>query len=150
MAVVAAALLVLQGAGPASGVAGFTRAAEDGRPLAGVVVELVNLGPDGLFGTADDVLVATATTGPTGSYIFTGLNPSSYVVQVTPPAGYTQTGDPDRLQPDRGPRRHGPRAKTAATSPATAAAAIDLAARYAERLQDLTLAAVCRPLESPV
>ena len=38
------------------------------------------------------------TTAPDGSYIFDGVPPGSYVVQVnngTTPSGYTQTGDPD-------------------------------------------------------
>ena len=37
----------------------------------------------------------STTTEPDGSYIFSNLPPDEYVVVVTPPAGYTQTGDPD-------------------------------------------------------
>ncbi len=39
--------------------------------------------------------VATTTTGPDGSYLFTNVAPGSYTVQVTtPPAGYTPTSGP--------------------------------------------------------
>lgn len=37
----------------------------------------------------------TTTTEPDGSYVFYDLPAGSYVVAVTGPAGYTQTGDPD-------------------------------------------------------
>ncbi len=37
----------------------------------------------------------TTTTNSTGYYIFDNLPPGAYVVRVTPPPGYTQTGDPD-------------------------------------------------------
>jgi len=63
--------------------------------ISGVTVTLKSAGADGLFGTADDVTVATTTTNATGNYLFDGLAPGAYVVTVTPPAGYTQTGDPD-------------------------------------------------------
>jgi uncharacterized repeat protein (TIGR01451 family) len=64
--------------------------------LNNVVVQLFSAGPDGLFGTADDVLVASTTTNYIGNYIFTGLSAGAYVVRLPlPPAGYTQTGDPD-------------------------------------------------------
>ena len=64
--------------------------------LGGVSVELVTAGPDGLFGTGDDVVAATTTTNAAGNYIFDGLAAGAYVVRIpTPPAGYTQTGDPD-------------------------------------------------------
>ena len=36
------------------------------------------------------------TTDSTGYYIFDDLPPGCYVVVVTPPGGYTQTGDPDK------------------------------------------------------
>ncbi len=62
----------------------------------GATVKLYSAGPDGLFGTSDDVLEATAITDANGGYLFDGLTPGGYVVIVTPPAGYTQTGDPDQ------------------------------------------------------
>ncbi len=62
--------------------------------LAGVTVDLLCAGPDGEFGTGDDVAAST-TTDATGNYLFDGLTPSACTVTVTPPAGYTQTGDPD-------------------------------------------------------
>ena len=64
--------------------------------LGNVSVELVTAGPDGRFGTGDDVVAATTTTNAAGNYIFDGLAAGGYVVRIpTPPAGYTQTGDPD-------------------------------------------------------
>ena len=62
--------------------------------LAGVTVTLVSPGPDGIFGTGDDVTAST-TTDAAGNYIFDGLSAGAYQVQVTAPGGYTQTGDPD-------------------------------------------------------
>jgi fimbrial isopeptide formation D2 family protein/uncharacterized repeat protein (TIGR01451 family) len=38
----------------------------------------------------------TTTTDSAGDYIFDGLNAGAYTVTVTPPSGYTQTGDPDQ------------------------------------------------------
>jgi hypothetical protein len=65
--------------------------------LAGVNVELVNIGPDGIYGTADDVAPVLATTDAAGNYIFDGLSAGAYVVRIpTTPSGYTQTGDPDQ------------------------------------------------------
>lgn len=64
--------------------------------LPGVTVQLITAGPDGIFGTADDVVSATTTTDQNGNYIFDNLPPGAYEVLIpTPPAGYTQTGDPD-------------------------------------------------------
>jgi len=66
--------------------------------LAGVTVQLISTGPDGIFGTPDDVVTATTTTDHNGNYIFDNLPPGAYVVNIpNPPAGYTQTGDPDSL-----------------------------------------------------
>ena len=60
--------------------------------LGGVTVNLyTDPDGDGLY----DTLAATTVTADDGSYIFDGLAPDSYVVEVVPPAGYTQTGDPD-------------------------------------------------------
>jgi len=64
--------------------------------LAGVTVDLLCAGPDGEFGTGDDVASSTVTDA-TGNYLFDGLTPSACTVTVTPPAGYTQTGDPDHF-----------------------------------------------------
>jgi len=66
--------------------------------LAGVTVELVTAGPDGLFGTGDDVVLASQVTDAAGNYVFYNLPAGAYVVRIpTPPAGYTQTGDPDNF-----------------------------------------------------
>lgn len=68
-------------------------------PLAGAVVQLyssdgtqINVGADGILGTADDGLDGV-TTGASGTYLFSGLPAGDYVVRVTPPAGYNSTVD---------------------------------------------------------
>ncbi len=66
--------------------------------LGGVTVELMTAGPDGLFGTADDVVAATTTTAADGSYIFDDLAAGAYVIRInggSAPDGYSQSGDPD-------------------------------------------------------
>ncbi len=66
--------------------------------LASVDVELYDVGPDGVYGTADDVgVVATTTTDASGNYLFAGVAPGQYVVQIddtTLPAGSTVTSGP--------------------------------------------------------
>ncbi len=71
---------------------------DPGEPgLYNVTVELLTAGPDGLLGTADDVVAATTTTNYAGNYIFDGLLSGVYAVRVpTTPTGYTLTGDPDQ------------------------------------------------------
>ncbi|HND52737.1 MAG TPA: SdrD B-like domain-containing protein, partial [Pirellulaceae bacterium] len=72
--------------------------------LAGVSVALIGVGPDGRYGTSDDVTVATTTTDPSGRYLFDNLSAGAYVVVVnggSAPAGYTQTGDPDATMNNR-------------------------------------------------
>jgi len=67
--------------------------------IAGVTVQLLTPGPDGFFGTADDVVAATTTTNAAGYYIFDDLAAGAYMVRINngnPPAGYIQTGDPDQ------------------------------------------------------
>lgn len=69
-------------------------------PHAGAVVQLfagngtteINVGPDGILGTADDA-AGGVTTGAGGTYLFGGLPQGSYIVKVTPEAGYTSTVD---------------------------------------------------------
>jgi hypothetical protein len=53
--------------------------------IAGVNLNLVAAGVDGLFGTADDLVVDTTTTDPDGTYLFTGVAPGEY--QVVVPSG---------------------------------------------------------------
>ncbi len=64
--------------------------------IGGVTVELRGPGPDGILGTGDDTTVATVTTDPDGSYLFTGVAPGQYLVQVSGAAltGYTPTTGP--------------------------------------------------------
>jgi hypothetical protein len=72
----------------------------------GVTVQLFTAGPDGIFGTGDDVAGPTDVTDANGYYLFDGLAPGAYVVKVVSSAGashdilgagYTQTGDPDHF-----------------------------------------------------
>ncbi len=74
--------------------------------IGGVTVRIIISGPDGLFGTADDAVIATTTTAIDGSYRFTGLPQAYYRVQVTDTANvlaaYVQTGDPDVLLDEQG------------------------------------------------
>jgi uncharacterized repeat protein (TIGR01451 family)/fimbrial isopeptide formation D2 family protein/LPXTG-motif cell wall-anchored protein len=65
--------------------------------IAGVDVDLVWPGPDGVTGTPDDVTF-TETTDSLGNYLFGGLNPGSYpvtVVTATLPVGLDNTYDED-------------------------------------------------------
>lgn len=50
-----------------------------------------------LYAADGTTLLATATTDSNGNYYFPGLAESTYVVKVVPPAGSTQTGDPDAV-----------------------------------------------------
>ena len=59
--------------------------------LAGATVQLyssngteINVGPDGILGTADDA-AGGVLTGAGGTYLFSGLPAGSYIVGVTPP-----------------------------------------------------------------
>lgn len=65
------------------------------RGISGVTLSLMTPGPDGAFGTSDDVQVATAVTDGNGNYLFDGLPDGRYEVIVTDLngrlVGYTQT-----------------------------------------------------------
>ena len=69
-------------------------------PLAGATVQLfaangtteINVGVDGILGTADDG-AGGVTTGAGGTYLFSGLPEGDYIVRVTPPVGYSSTVD---------------------------------------------------------
>ncbi len=69
-------------------------------PLQGVRVQLfaadgvmeINVGPDGILGTADDA-PGGMLTDVNGNYLFSGLPQGSYIVTVTGPIGYTSTID---------------------------------------------------------
>ena len=64
----------------------------------GVDVSLVDPGPDGVFGTGDDVVVATTTTDADGNYTFVDVAAGDYVVAVdvtTLPPGVAPTFDID-------------------------------------------------------
>ncbi len=74
--------------------------------IGGVTVRIIISGPDGLFGTLDDAVIATTTTATDGSYRFSGLPQAYYRVQVTDTgnvlAAFTQTGDPDVVIDEQG------------------------------------------------
>jgi hypothetical protein len=53
-------------------------------PIAGVVLRLYTAGPDGVFGTGDDVLVATTQTAGDGTYYFTNLTDGDPDVDIAP------------------------------------------------------------------
>ena len=57
--------------------------------VANVSVSLYRPGADGIAGTADDVLVTSATTNSSGEYLFTGLQPGRYFVQFGAASGYS-------------------------------------------------------------
>ncbi len=74
---------------------------DPGEPgLTGVTVVLLEAGPDGAFGTADDVTFPDAVTGADGAYLFAGLPAGLYRVDVdvsTAPAGMILTTSNDPL-----------------------------------------------------
>lgn len=88
---------------------GIYNTANGDLPLAGAQVQLytgnglveIRVGPDGVWGTADDAVGGIAT-GPDGQYLFSGLPAGDYIVRVTPPAGYASTADvsPDTSTPN--------------------------------------------------
>ncbi|MEM9302343.1 MAG: SdrD B-like domain-containing protein [Pseudomonadota bacterium] len=78
---------------------GIQDAGESG--IAGVPVQLVDPGPDGIVGTADDTLLAETVTDADGNYLFDNLLPGSYgVVVPVPPAGAPQSSTPTALDDD--------------------------------------------------
>jgi hypothetical protein len=52
--------------------------------LANAIVTLINAGPDGIFGTPDDILYGTKTTDGTGNYTFDNLPAGNYRATVNP------------------------------------------------------------------
>ena len=84
-----------------------------GEGLEGVIVQLFGPGPDGIIGSADDVLLASEVTDENGNYLFTGLDTSDtgpdpgtdYRVVVLPTSlpngggGWTNSVDPDTASP---------------------------------------------------
>ncbi|EAZ88187.1 SdrD B-like domain-containing protein [Crocosphaera chwakensis] len=67
--------------------------------ISGVQVRLTDKGADGVFGTADDIVIGTQTTDGDGEYLFEGLDPGNYQVEVLNDNGaldgFVQTADPD-------------------------------------------------------
>ncbi len=50
--------------------------------IGGVTVQLRGAGADGIFGNGDDTIAGTTVTDPDGTYLFTGVAPGTYIVQV--------------------------------------------------------------------
>ncbi|MEM1181715.1 MAG: SdrD B-like domain-containing protein [Acidobacteriota bacterium] len=73
----------------------------------GVTVALLSPGPDGVLGTGDDVTEATTSTNADGRYLFTGVAPGDYIVDVTDTGGvltgYTLTTGPQSVSDPSGP-----------------------------------------------
>ncbi len=69
---------------------------DNGEPgIPNVPVALVQAGPDGVFGTGDDILIASTTTNAQGGYTFFNVPPGTYQVQETTPSGYVATSPTD-------------------------------------------------------
>ena len=68
---------------------GARQASESG--LAGASVSLYTAGPDGVFRTVDDVLVATASSDVEGLYRFANQPVNAYALRLLTPAGYNPT-----------------------------------------------------------
>ena len=70
--------------------------------IADVTVNLISAGPDGVFGTADDITEQTTTTTADGGYLFTNVTPGEYIVVV-------DSADPDisGYSPTTGPGSEG-------------------------------------------
>jgi hypothetical protein len=58
----------------------------------GVTLKLVTAGPDGLFGTADDVVQQTTTSNGSGQYMFTGVPTGLVMIVESTPSGYIHVG----------------------------------------------------------
>ncbi len=57
-----------------------------------ITVMLIKPGPDGVFGTGDDVTVGTTTTNNAGNYYFDCVPPGTYILMFSnKPAGYQWT-----------------------------------------------------------
>ncbi len=67
--------------------------------LGGLTIDLLGPGPDGIFGTADDVVLASTVTDGNGDYDFTGLNPGDYRVSLTDTAGVLTGLNPTTVNP---------------------------------------------------
>ncbi len=76
----------------------------------GVTVNLISAGSDGVFNTADDMIVATDVTDNLGQYLFECVEPGDYIIEFLPitlPDNTTFTnqdaGDNDALDSDANP-----------------------------------------------
>ncbi|MEI2731873.1 MAG: SdrD B-like domain-containing protein [Dermatophilaceae bacterium] len=75
---------------------GQVQPGEEGIP--GVTVTATWAGPDGVFGTPDDIVLPPVTTGADGSYVISNLPPGEFRVDLDPatiPVGYVPTYDLD-------------------------------------------------------
>ncbi|MEM7708878.1 MAG: SdrD B-like domain-containing protein [Pseudomonadota bacterium] len=67
--------------------------------LGGLSIDLLGPGPDGVFGSADDEVLASTITDGQGNYDFTGLNPGDYQVRLTDTAGVLTGLNPTTANP---------------------------------------------------
>ncbi len=71
---------------------------DPGEPgIGGVTLQLLSAGPDGVFGTGDEVVEDTQVTTADGRYLFTNVSPGEYVVDSDTAGvlgGYTLTSGP--------------------------------------------------------
>jgi uncharacterized repeat protein (TIGR01451 family) len=80
---------------------------DSGEPgIGGVSVLLIGPGLDGVFGTADDALEDTTTTAADGSYLFTGVAPGEYIVQLDT-SNFAPGGALEGYSPTVGPQSQG-------------------------------------------
>jgi hypothetical protein len=71
---------------------GLQSPAELSQGVNNITVMLIAPGPDGFFGTADDITKATTTTNSAGFYQFTCVTPGQYVIMFSGvPTGYEFT-----------------------------------------------------------
>ena len=62
--------------------------------VSGVMVKLLDAGPDGIFGTGDENIISTVTTDANGQYLFVDVDPGTYIIEFMSnslPDGFTFT-----------------------------------------------------------
>lgn len=71
---------------------GFQSPTESTQGVGGIIVKLIKAGPDGFFGTLDDIIVSTTTTNAAGYYSISCVAPGTYILMFNGiPSGYEFT-----------------------------------------------------------
>lgn len=79
---------------------GFQGVTESTQGVAGIIVKLIKAGPDGFFGTLDDIVVTSTTTNAAGNYSISCVAPGTYILMFNGiPSGYEFT-DQDAVNND--------------------------------------------------